>query len=378
MYIRIENCSPDTYANSTDKLEALDNLLSSHAKRTNLIYAKDEITTKILSSHSVYGIKTRKYAQDLQRYRRDIGSMKNTVDIQFIADFNQSDINSFFVDRTSVPTKVTCSYKLFIRTDFLKGPILLCENRLDCNFYSLIGSLFIEDNSCITNTSITCDFKSGGGSQTYVEYRNIVNQSNFGLCILDNDKAHQSSGLGSTAAKFKPQNNDVGLYNITESLTLNVREIESLIPINIIQTIINNDLNNQVNIDAFSRFQELEAQDPVNFRTYFDHKDGITLKKAWFIDNKYSPFWQSFFQENIINQQLCYTNKNCINTPESTTCNNCVKIFGFGSNLLTHSLKYKTQFKTALLPNELKELYHLIGKKVFTWGCSLNIPTIVS
>lgn len=379
MFIRILPCEPSLFNSDTDKQNAITNLMTSFGFRKNIIYCNDSTLESIISS-SLYSDSVKKYSAELKEIRRNLGYIKNNVEFHVIVDFDNNDIEVKLND-TGNKIEIICSYLIFKEPHSALSPTLLSENRRDCKFYNTIGDLYSK-NIDKGQININLQHLSGAGSECFTEYDIQIDNNYFCLCIVDNDKKHPKAGEGSTSTHFKkPQRK---IIKTTENIVLNVREIESLIPLDIIEKLVVANPNHKCQypdkVELFDTIKKHDASSNNLFRVYYDHKDGLDLKTAFELDNKYGPFWVPFFNSTCINKKPCGTQKKCINTKQNKACNSCLYIDGFGDKLLKFSLpllekshlpKVKKSFT-----NEIEASWNQIGKKVLSWGCVLTLDKV--
>ena len=105
------------------------------------------------------------------------------------------------------------------------------------------------------------------------EFDDLTNNSEITLCIIDNDKSHPAKGKGSTANLFKDFDKEYNNNSLTH--IIDVREIESLLPIKVIEEVVcENKVPKDIeSLDIIKAFKTVN----ISFREYFDHKEGLSL-----------------------------------------------------------------------------------------------------
>ena len=385
MFIKLKNCTPALYKEDNDRLLAVERLISSYGKRVNIIHCKKSVLIDLIDS-DLYGYRIKKYTEDLLDNKSQIASIKNKVDFHIIVDFSLDTKECIKINNNDV-VEIVCSYHYFLCSSIELGAIFLSENMRDCDFYTQIGIMYTK---YIGGSGYNISFQkySGNGSETFSTFERLVNEDKLVLCLVDNDKSHPNKGEGTTSIHFNSQIRCLG--NGREVYILPVREIESLIPISIITEVLvgkNNNVNSKrVSDEALNRGYEgssittldkiVELNDiDSNFRKYFDHKEGLNLKRALELDSAYNVFWKPFFQrERLFVTKDCRSGLICTSLVNRDDCD-CLKLKGFGNNILEHSLPY---IQTSNLPNllqqmpsEMKEYWLIIGQKMMSWGCAL-------
>ncbi|PSU36575.1 hypothetical protein CTM97_21515, partial [Photobacterium phosphoreum] len=324
--------------------------------------------------------------EDLLDNKRQISSIKVNLDFHIVVDF-ALDTKICFSEFNDDVIEIICSYHYFLCPNVELGSFLLSENMRDCDFYAQIGSMYTKYRGG-SGYNVSFQKYSGNGSETFNTFERLITDSKFVLCLVDNDKSHPYKGEGTTSSHF---NNRVRcLGDGCEVYVLPVREIESMIPISIITEVLvgKNDnisskrvskearnLGYDVNsITTLDKIVELNNMDS-NFRKYFDHKEGLNLRKALDIDENYGLFWKPFFRnDRLFVTKDCRNRTTCTSFESDDNCN-CIFLKGLGNNILEHSLPY---IKTSSLPNllqdmpdEMKDHWLTIGQKMMSWGCAL-------
>lgn len=357
MLFKIENCFPDQYAYDSDRQHALENLIASSAFRHNIVILDTKTINSILSCDN-YSTIIKNHTYDILSYRREYAGIAYNLSVHAIVDFEYEGEN-YNLDKENSIIKV--SYQYFIDPKE-SGPItLLAENILDFKLYNIIAEYYSKYLSSY-RLKTSFNFSFGGGSQIKTIFDSLKDDSKLVLCIIDSDKAHPYMGEGSTSSPFSKEDRE----NINGNLAyvIDMREIETLIPINIIQEVaIDNQLDDQVDsLDDIAIFNSIETR----FRKFFDHKRGLNLKEAIYIDNKNGDFWL-----DILSKKTRFSSKSCLQDKECYVCNTCPKIIGFGDKILKHSISKMEQSNLRRL-NVDKDILNdwiTIGEIMVGWGC---------
>lgn len=294
-----------------------------------------------------------------------------------IVDFSCETEPVVIVNSSTGITEIVCSYRLFSTSGSALSPTLLSENRRDCNFYHAIGSMYAKKRFS-KQVKVKLEHLSGAGSECITEYGLKFDNDKFCICIVDNDKKHPDKGEGETSSHFKRV--DRIIRNTTEIYVLDVREVESLIPANILLNVITDKKlgYGASSISHYDQIVALEAQSNNTFRQYFDHKEGLTLKEAFILDSSHGAFWVPYFSKmSGYNIKPCKAAQICVNTTQRGECESCIKISGLGDKILKNSIP---ELQKAHLPKleerftpPLKENFDIIGHKIISWGCSLDL-----
>lgn len=391
MFIRIINCNPSEYEHDELRLEALTNIVKSSGKRKNIVYAKKQIMLELRQS-PIYDINVRKYSQEIIELRNELGSIRKSVNFIVDVDFSNESLtvsNEIIDDRQYI---ISSSYLHFTSPLVQEGPYLLTENIKDSKLYELIGMKYLQ-NKFSRGIKISMQTCSGGGNTTYDTFCDMRQENKFTLCILDNDKSHPEKPEGDTSRRFPTSIREHESQQAVH--ILNVREVESLIPINILEQIVTS-ANRGINrprqesgeplpqyhyesaaVTAIDKIKQLDIDTQYEFRKYFDHKDGITLNTGLRLDKNRSPFWKNIFlREPTYIMKPCRTTNECVNTSTNQACE-CLKISGIGENILEQSIPFIGVASYSSIKNNLSRSiqteWDILGQKVFSWGCALNL-----
>ncbi|ULN66918.1 hypothetical protein MID13_17515 [Vibrio gigantis] len=376
MFVRITNCSPLDYATDIERQKAIQSFLDSHGERTHIVQCKKSVCDDIIRS-GLFGDIHNKFASDLLDMKHEIGTLKHSFEIILIIDFNFDDS---YIESTldGGIFKITASHHFLLRSSFKNKCIFLAEDESDCEFFTLIAKT-ITKSTFGKSVNISFNNLEGGGARTHKKYLKILNEREFGVCIVDNDKKHPKGPEGSTSSVFKPARNQRGYAVNQECIVLDFHEAESIIPQDVLQKIID-----PSKIDTLDKIGYYDKISDFQFRRFFDHKNGIELSKGWELDGKHANgFWNQFFsKERNYQSKPCRANKVCINEKHDIQCHSCIKIEGFGDKILVDSIEEMENIHLkpiySKLTPQLRSQWNYIGRKLINWGCTLSLPPIKS
>lgn len=364
MLLAIKNCEPKSYGNEPEKMGALINLLTSHGLRKNIIIAPKQVLLDIINS-DLYSKNDKRYATDILEFNREHNSLKKTLLMYGLVDFKSSGTSVSKKDKTY---EVSVGYNQFLNPKNAEATPIITENDNDFSFYSMIGEYYLK-YIAQQNLNINLDHHLGAGSHSKPQFDKLSAKHPFLLCIVDNDKSHPRKGEGSTSSAFNQFDRDFNNGRIAKIIS--IREIESIIPKFVIREVFSKATSPI--IDAVDVFCEL-ANNENEFRIYFDHKDGINLKKAIELDSKYGDFWLP-----ILESYSRFSSKDCFKTKVCSDCGQCPEVKGLGNALLASSnevIKITNLYKFKIsLENSLKEVWHHLGEYILCWGCVSNNRT---
>lgn len=363
LYI-IQNCQPNEFEDDIDKISALANLLRAHYFRKNIVFA-DQATLENVKDSSNYGKIEKLSAQDILEHRREIGGLKNSLSHYAMIDFSPKGPEIY----QKTKNVFQMNYEHFIHERNSSPTVLVTENYNDYLFYQMLAeyhSKYISKQDLRVNL----DFTPGGGSQSKVEFDRCIIAGKFTLCFIDSDKKHPNGSEGETSKCFTKE--DKSGKNRCFAKVLDVKEIECLIPLHLLEEIVIEKINEKVDlIDEIKSYAEKNN----SFQDFFDFKDGIDLKEAIKLDEKYGPFWLTILQTN-----KKFSDKECVKNKVCYQCTECPKVGGVSESILPKILtKMRTSHKRNFrLEGNLKQHWESIGEIMLNWGCTLKAKPIRS
>jgi hypothetical protein len=359
MLFKLINCYPEQYEDDIDKQLALSNIIKSHGLRKHLVISDKCVIDSILIN-DWYGGLEKTFAQDIAESRKEYYQLISELNFYVEIDFEVGGIDCTQLHNQ---TKVRIGHSFFKDTQNVEALSLISEGSDDFLYYKVIADYYSKNVSPL-NLNLKFTECLGSGSKSKSEFERLSQKNKLLLCIVDNDKKHPKKGEGSTSIKFTKENRS--LDSIPLALVLGVREIESLIPIKTIEKIL---IKNAVNaIDTLDEIKEFNTINP-EFRVYFDHKMGLTLKEAIDLDSKYGDFWL-----NIMSKTERFNEKECFRSKICTNCGDCPKIKGFGESLLSNTVEFISQQNLRNLKHDIDEYlsphWYQIGHLLMSWGCA--------
>ncbi|WP_332405535.1 hypothetical protein [Vibrio metschnikovii] len=344
-----------------NKTIALDNILRSYRERHHVIVSSRE-NIKKMGNVAKLSLEAEKALEEIHDSFREYKALSSLLNVIVKVDFsNKGIINNEEINSQSI---IHMSYDYFTQSARVQPTTLITENDVDHKMYEQIIKGYLKSNSDLSGLNFYFQKHCGYGSHTYKVFSDYKNELKFAFCIVDSDQKYPFAPLGSTAGKFKKE--DFGVRGTTEARMLLVRELESLIPIEVIEKLTVEGDYSDTSIDILDKIKALDNESDYSFRTYFDHKDGISLKEAIKPNNKF--FWKKFFRnEHGVIIKDCFKTDNCVE------CGSCIKIKGFGEKTLEKSVELLETSNVRsiikkLAPN-IKSEWDIIGAKAISWGC---------
>ncbi|WP_148258823.1 hypothetical protein [Pantoea ananatis] len=340
---------------------SLINLLSSYREGKHLLLSNVKFLNRV-AEFSALGNITCNTAKNLASRTIEYNQLKDRLSYYCKVDFTKD--NFQVVQDAEDENFFVVGFKYFNDTAQIQITKLLCEDINDSKLYSLISNHYKMSNG-FRGIDVKFEVCNGGGANTKYNFDMIKNSNNLCLCILDSDKKHPSSGLGSTAAKFNSSSDTA----ICKHYIMEPHEIESLIPLGVIEHGLTEKRIDNSYIHAFE-----QASAAINYKPlaklYLDHKEGLTISGANKIDEKYKDkFWIDVLKNaKNLKKKGCLEKLNCDCSPP------CIAIPGFGAGLLdvgTSIIEKMSHVKLKeILPPELSAEWEVIGLKLMSWGCS--------
>jgi hypothetical protein len=238
---------------------------------------------------------------------------------------------------------------------------LITENINDADYLIEMTRSYLEYQLNIRGIQLNANKKPGGGSTTSQVIReHQKNHGGLAYCVLDSDKQHPHADYGDTAKKVI---DDVCLDAKTHIKYTDSREIENLIPFDLLKQVLSSDCN-LLKVKNFCDLANLSihGENPVK---YIDLKKGLKkFNVSNLVTEEHSSFWQMVFDAigNIELDCSCTRIKSCT----------CVVIDGFGTNLLTQVVTYLKENSYDITKMEHHAIDEIIGQ------CRSILPFLLS
>lgn len=364
MLIHLKNYVPEQIL-SNENVVSVDNLLRSFQEKKHILLTKKSFFKHIIDEkNSLYSYNTKQVAFEAMKGQAEYSSLINLVSFYIVVDFNIKDNTTKWTDNGNV-VNFTVGPQYFKDSSRLQASNIIFENITDNDFYKIIVNYFSRQHK--TNLcNIICNPINGGGGTTKEVFERHIQNNDLVLCLLDNDKKHPKGPLGSTSKAFgKEKFNKSGMVKI-----LDVHEIESLIPIETLEKSVTTGTNKNKTIE----FLRASLQHNESMKFYFDHKKGLELKAAFELDKLHGPFWIPLLKSSPdLKKSDCLDEERCACKPP------CIKIDGFGENILSKSIEFiqkgNLQIYNPKLSPLLENHWLDIGKLLFSWCCGPSKKT---
>lgn len=340
---------------------AIINVLCAYREGKHLVLSDAAFLQKI-TDHSALGNLTCNTARNLKSKIIEYNQLKSKLTYFCKVDLSS---NSYEAEQENIKDNFfVVGYPYFNDSANIQITKLLCEDVNDAKLYDLISNYYRLSNG-LSGVDVKFEIMNGGGANTKKNFELIKYNQKLCLCLLDSDKSHPKSSLGSTASKFTQKIDSA----ICKHYILEPHEVESLIPLDIIREGLADKTIKNDYVFAYEQTMAVTIYEP-RAKLYFDHKNGLTINNAMYMDDKYNDeFWQDILKNSKnLKRKGCLKKMHCECTPP------CIAIPGFGSGLLdsgTSIIKKMSHQKISqILPSLLLNEWVNIGLKLMSWGCT--------
>lgn len=365
MLIKIESVTSGVFANAECAV-AIENILRSFAENKHIVIAPKLFFKGIINDNSgLFSSSCKGFAVEALKSQFEYNALIASVSFMVCVDFSKRD-NSYEWVSNPPSYKFKCGPFFFNDSSQLQKARIVCENPMDSDFLIIIAKYFAKLKN-LEKCHIGFDALNGGGGSTKDIFERTIKKNEITFCIVDNDKMHPKAPHGGTSSHFlRDCINKTGFVKI-----LDVHEIESLIPLSVIEEVLEslNLLTVKQKKDALTFFKDLCSVDE-SVKFYYDHKNGFALKSAWILDKKHGEYWRKIIA--VLNKKYQYQCE-CVNKDDCKCDPSCLSYEGFGDGLLANSLNYLNrgnlkQFTPVLTPR-MKILWEDVGRSFFSWSC---------
>ena len=357
---------------SNETIRALNNVAMARRMGIHLIYAEPSVF-EYLKDCELLELDSRKIFSKLFSKYPEIKVYKDKLKrcIELVADDNI--MHPELADGKKI---IRVSINIFENYGLLTEFILLSENLDDCSIYKLIGNIYLYWFG-LTKLQVRCFDMLGGGNTTADQYKSIQRSRNrLLLCIVDSDKKCPASTGGDTFLKLRRLHNPDEL--LCEYLTVDVHEIENIIPISLYREASKHDVNI---LNGLTFLEKIEEQGDFQCLMCFDYKNGIRISNL--VEGRKSKTYIEYWY-NIINsfglidcndiKQIGIFNQ--LDSNEQKKADRVI-IKGLGTNVLNTILqKVLTDIEfdevSEKIPDYLKRQWIDIGELVVAWGCGTD------
>lgn len=258
-------------------------------------------------------------------------------------------------------TVIKIPAKLFVEEDSITSrTVLICENLIDADFYKYMFNYYLATiNVCNLNSEFRPE--CGGGNTTCKTYEKYaLNNQTSCLCIVDSDKKYSDAKLDETAKRVKEIHTRINPVLCMIKCIELVREIENLIPCNILKEI----CTSPEHICGYNNICNIMALDAELF-LYWDYKKG--LKKDKF-KKTVDAYLLPKLKQLAINLGVSEVELEQIKAEEEPSG---VLFPGLGENVLEKAIQYIEQnsfkvSKSNLQPDQEKE-WLAVGEALFNY-----------
>ena len=264
------------------------------------------------------------------------------------------------------------SFSNLNRDTFFQDAILLVENESDGILYQTIGEFIAHKKTESSQLHISLEVQPGGGSQTPRRYRALKNAADrFVLCIVDSDREHPTSDLGTNVAG-PIMDEEAKLKSPFVTVTLiDCYSIENLIPAPLIQAA-HARLGNDVENEDWYRDAVAFSENPIGAYVPLKNSQKCSILRG--TDEK-STYWLE--NSNVFRQ----TAKACKHWGVWHNCRNSCDLYKPISKKTletvieffpTDKQRRSQQLTQTLqsLPQRIEYSWDAIAREIIQWGCS--------
>lgn len=227
---------------------------------------------------------------------------------------------------------------------------LLLENSSEHDFYRKIAETYLRlPKNQIGRITLNYEPDSGGGDGIAKEYQLTQSENRLCLCFVDSDRKYPGDIIGQTAKKMQA----VRSSELCEFLILEVRMVENLIPLSLLQATSTYQQKNSV-IDRLATISPEQ-------RKYLHLRNGLKLKEFLEANDGFKAFWQGIVGE----QPRCRKDSPCTNK-DSCQCF-IVEPLGKILDQVIAKLKGSVEFT---VEDSLIYERERIGALIVAWCCS--------
>lgn len=360
MLIEIDTESIDELERSEDKKysDFFNELSYLLYKGINYFYIEKSNLERLYSSNKLENNAREKYLIQFNNSVED-KSIKNSIKNKIVITGNSA--SEIFKENNQIFIPIDIAIKDINLEQRIR---IIAENNNDCAFYKYIGNIYMAEHD-INGVNLELESILGGGTSIAMVYKeNIVNK-NIAILLVDTDIKYAEGEKGRTCNELIEAKKDMmenQFEKITQIISLNVHEIENLIPLKLIKEYyLYHKAKDKIKIvenleKIYEKYKEdYDERNPIYF---YDMKSGIT-KNEMERDEKYNNYWKKVL--DLANIEY--------NVEQGKLLD------GFGRNLLPNINNYVNKiickdFYGKYLNDELKIEWNNIGELIYNFGCA--------
>lgn len=369
-------------ANWSDEslLDALENLLKAFAEKQHIVIAPSSLLDKIIKNED-FSRKVRNIAAYAKQTVRELKALIKSDHVSTYIRIDLSNEDKFEIVEENQKTVLESGFAFFKNSSATQSTSILGEDLNDARFYIYIGNFYIKNNSILNKFTLKHSCCHGGGSQTAKIYNNILAENKFCYCIVDSDKKHPHSPRGETCKAFFKNINDFKEFffeKFGQVRILDAHEVESIIPINVLDKIIEEGKSSDDQKLTIKRLKRMIEKNS-NIRLFLDHKKGLKREDAYKLDDmyrkkkKFKGYYFTEFNKLIEQNNKCFEH---IDQVDHECDDNCFIFAPMGSKLLSSTLKFfedNNNYKKKDIDKITLPYWEIIGKDIFSWCCCYDV-----
>lgn len=362
MIICIPEYNDFNFNDCVDKVAALENIIKAYGEGKHYVFMPRKLLRYIEKDEgNIFGLITRQYAASLATIQTELKQLLEHTCFYIEVDFRV--ISHGTVQNSNGTDKITVGYNFFLDSENTQKVSIMGEDSTDVEFYKILSQYYMSSQR-IRSSVLSYKPENGGGQNTSKNFTSLAQSGKVCLCLVDNDKSHPNKNPGGTSLAFK----ETQIYN-GKVIIIDAHEVECLIPIPILRDTLKEKKYSKEHLTSCAIIEDLAAIDPSS-RLYFDHKEGLSIKKAIQLDSEYGDYWIPI----LIKNKPALAKNTCVKDNECISSCKCFNVDGFGQHILVNAIdtlktRHVTQ-KNMQLDSLLEEQWLHIGKVFFSWACS--------
>ncbi|EOA6545459.1 TPA: hypothetical protein ACGU7E_004578 [Vibrio vulnificus] len=245
-------------------------------------------------------------------------------------------------------------------------PIIIAEDYTDIDFYEHMTRSYLKSKRV---ASVNCSYfpMPGGGKNTYRAILSTVNK-NLGIsfCILDGDYDFPGDSMGDTAQNVVDISTQLPPFPYSKFKVLSVREAENIIPISILNSMLQSKAN-KITVEKLTSLRDclVDGVQPIK---YVDFKKGLKKHLANSSCDSTKKYWSKAIELSGLDKQCNSSQNECSSLKKC----GCQLVDGLGSDLLKSAVDHISE-----QPFNYKELDSYIKEE---WDdiCEALVPYLFS
>lgn len=348
----------------TKVTDVLEHIAMAHLQGRHFVMSSRELLKRLINVEKYNDRRTANiYKYILSKYAT-YGSIVHIIRLKVV--FILSDIPYIEKDENGRYKEIGCPINAATFDLLINETGLLFENIKEGGFYHFMSEFYKKKQFLLTNTRYT--ILNGGGDTTKNVLQEISeSKERFCLSFLDSDKKHPDASIGDTLKGVIKTRKKTHCYYTSDYIyTDKYREVENMIPLDVLQIISREDPNWLKGVKDINAIQKNDED-----TYYYDVKNGINQEKYVSLEESK--------QKEYVSRHIMLAREISKEELESMTSSSSSKktilLFGAGSHVLENAISfYKANFlqwvENATLPTRLEQEWMRMGEEIIVWTCA--------